>query len=93
METFRAVVRGSVQGVNFRYATAVRARKLGLRGFVRNLAGGGEVEVVVEGAREDLESLLQFLHTGPPAARVESVDVSWEAGDRGGQFETFTIRP
>lgn len=92
METLRAVVSGRVQGVNFRYSTAVRARELGVHGFVRNMKSGGEVEVVAQGAREQLESLLQFLRTGPPAARVTNVAVTWDAGEEGDRFEPFAIR-
>jgi acylphosphatase len=58
-------------------------------GYVRNLPDGRSVEVVAEGQRDDLEQLLEFLRSGPPAARVEQVDVEWgEATDR---FQRFVI--
>jgi acylphosphatase len=67
-----AQVSGRVQGVGFRWTCSAEARRLGLRGFVRNLANG-DVEVFAEGSAAKLESLLQWLHHGPPGAWVESV--------------------
>jgi acylphosphatase len=43
---------------------------------MRNLPSG-EVELEVEGPRATLESLLQELHTGPPACRVRQIHVEW----------------
>ena len=71
-----AIVVGLVQGVGFRVTTVRQARRLGLRGLVRNLASGA-VEVEAEGERADLEALVEFLKVGPAAARVREVRVSW----------------
>jgi len=73
----RVVVQGRVQGVWFRGATEKRARALGLAGWVRNRPDG-KVEAVFEGARDAVEAALAFCRTGPPAARVEQVDVADE---------------
>jgi acylphosphatase len=73
---FRVI--GLVQGVWFRQATANEANELGLAGSVRNRADGS-VEGVVEGPREAVEALLRWSRRGPPAARVEAVEVEWEA--------------
>jgi len=73
----RVVVQGRVQGVWFRGATEERARALGLAGWVRNRPDG-KVEAVFEGARDAVEAALAFCRTGPPAARVEQVDVADE---------------
>jgi acylphosphatase len=72
------LVRGRVQGVGFRWWTQRTARRLGLGGHVRNLPDGS-VEIHAAGAREALEVLERALREGPPAARVESVEVI--AGD------------
>jgi acylphosphatase len=74
MEARHVVVRGLVQGVAFRHHTKVRARELGLAGFVKNLADGS-VEVWAEGEPAAVAELVRWLHAGPPAARVQGVDV------------------
>ncbi len=84
-----AVVEGRVQGVNFRYYTVRTARRLGLTGWVAN-RWDGTVETVAEGPRAALEALLNFLHEGPPAARVTRVNVRWEQPT--GEFTNFTVR-
>jgi DNA ligase D-like protein (predicted 3'-phosphoesterase) len=70
----RAVVRGNVQGVFFRDTTMRRASDLGLFGWVRN-ADDGTVLVHAEGSESALRELTEFLGEGPPAARVEAVEV------------------
>lgn len=86
---FRAVVYGRVQGVNFRYYTQLRARQLGVSGYVRN-RWDGTVEVVAEGERSTVDRLLEFLHEGPPAAWVQRVDVEWQ--EYAGKFDRFDVR-
>jgi acylphosphatase len=70
----RCVVAGRVQGVYFRAAGAERARTLGLRGWIRNLPDG-RVEAVAAGETEALTRFTAWLWEGPPAARVDSVQV------------------
>ena len=70
----RAVVRGRVQGVWFRASTAERAVVLGLRGSAENLRDGS-VLVLAAGDAAALERLVEWLHRGPPLARVDAVEV------------------
>lgn len=84
-----AIVRGRVQGVNFRYHTTRTARRLGIRGWVANRADGS-VETVAEGDRSDLEAFEEFLHRGSPAAEVASVEVNWKSPT--GEFDGFRVR-
>ena len=88
MKEFHAIVRGRVQLVMFRDFTERRAKKLGLRGFVRNLKDGS-VEVVAQGEERNLEQLLQALHRGPLLAHVESVES--EVRESADAFDTFGI--
>lgn len=67
------IVRGQVQGVNFRYMTKQRASVLKLECRVWNRDDGG-VECVAEGAEEALEALEGWLREGPPLARVTAVE-------------------
>jgi acylphosphatase len=84
-----ATVRGRVQGVNFRYFTARRARELGLTGYVRN-QWDRTVEIVAEGERAAVEKLLAFIKVGPPYARVQRVDTRWSSYS--GQYKRFEVR-
>jgi acylphosphatase len=84
-----AVVRGYVQGVNFRYYTMRTARRLGLSGWVANRRDGA-VETVAEGSRSDLDDFVGFLHRGSPSASVQGVDVEWESPT--GEFNDFRVR-
>ena len=70
----RCVVSGRVQGVYYRAATVERASRLALRGWVRNLPDG-RVEAVAAGPVEALTELASWRWEGPPAARVDSVQV------------------
>jgi acylphosphatase len=85
-----AVVRGRVQGVFFRDFVSRRARELGLSGHVHNLPGGEAVEVHAEGERHRLERLIDYLHEGPPAARVKRVETEWS--EYTGDYSVFTIK-
>jgi len=78
-----------VQGVGFRWHTRDVARRLGLRGYVRNRPNR-TVEVVAEGSRHALQDLLAFLEKGPSAAIVERVDARWSSGS--GSFYGFEVR-
>ncbi len=80
---------GLVQGVYFRDSTRQKAESLRIVGWARN-ARDGSVEVMAEGPRPDLESLLSFLRVGPPSARVERVETGW--AEASGEFATFDIR-
>jgi DNA ligase D-like protein (predicted 3'-phosphoesterase) len=84
----RATVRGAVQGVGFREATAREARQAGALGWVRN-GDDGAVLVHAEGAREAVDSLLAFLRAGPRGADVAEVEVE-EVKPEG--HEQFAIR-
>ena len=86
-QQLHAIVRGLVQGVNFRSSTVAQARRLRLTGWVRNNADGS-VEVVAEGPRSDLDKLLEFLHRGPAGAHVIEVQPDWRAAVKSlNQFE------
>jgi acylphosphatase len=89
MDSFSAQVYGRVQGVSFRYYTQREARRLALTGWVRN-EFDGSVTVVAQGAKDKLEQLERFLHTGPRAAIVDKVDIRWQTADK--MYKDFSIR-
>jgi acylphosphatase len=85
----RFVLSGRVQGVGFRYFVQDAALREGVSGWVRNLPDGG-VEAFVEGDIEAVDRIERALRTGPPGARVESVDV--EAAMPTGRASGFRVR-
>ena len=90
-QRLEARIYGRVQGVGFRVFVQDKARSLGLTGYASNrYSPQRHVEVVAEGPKPALQSLLHFLQEGPPLARVESVDVQWHPAT--GEFTTFSVR-
>jgi acylphosphatase len=70
----RYVITGRVQGVGFRYFARTAAAREGILGWVKNTADG-RVEISAEGDAEALERFERHVRHGPPAARVEDVEV------------------
>lgn len=84
----RFVVRGVVQGVNFRTTATDQARRLGLTGRIWN-ASDGSVECIAEGGAEALDRFREWLGRGPRMARVEQVETVDLEGDA--RYSEFRI--
>lgn len=69
-------VKGIVQGVGFRYFVLQYGTHLHLKGWVRNRFNG-DLEILAEGPREKLNTLLREVRKGPPMAQVVDVDIKW----------------
>jgi acylphosphatase len=82
------VISGLVQGVGFRLAAQREASRLGLVGWVRNLADG-RVEAVAEGPEQSIEQMVAWCRRGPSGARVR--DVAVERRPAEGRPGGFTI--
>ncbi|MBI3784634.1 MAG: acylphosphatase [Deltaproteobacteria bacterium] len=82
-------IRGRVQGVGYRYSACEQARRLGLRGWVRN-TDSGDVELLAEGGEDQLHRLLEWSRSGPPGARVVAIDERWL--EAAGDLDRFEIR-
>ena len=72
MPAMHILIAGRVQGVGFRWFARVAARRLELRGWVRNLPDG-TVEVAASGPEKNLDQFRNQLSRGPDAAKVESM--------------------
>ena len=73
---YRVRIKGRVTGVGFRYSALDKSEELpSLQGYVRNV-GHGEVEALIQGEVRDVESMLAWLHEGPPFGRVDSVELN-----------------
>jgi acylphosphatase len=73
-EIKRLMIRGVVQKIGFRVWVEREALGLGLKGWVRNRLDGA-VEVLVAGPPPAMTQLIERCRTGPPLAKVESIEV------------------
>ncbi|MFH1321706.1 MAG: acylphosphatase [Bacteroidota bacterium] len=76
-------VHGKVQGVWFRDSTRTEARKLGIKGIVRN-EPNGSVYIEAEEEPGKLEEFVKWCHSGPELAVVTNVAV------REGELKNFS---
>lgn len=78
----RLRIYGHVQGVFFREAMRQRADQLKVTGWVRNRIDG-TVEALVQGRAFEVDTLIDWAHRGPDAARVERVEIESAEGEGG----------
>lgn len=71
----RVQVYGIVQGVGFRYFTQQQAQKLNISGHATNLSDGS-VEVIAQGEQPSVDTLIEWLKTGPRSASVDFIEVT-----------------
>jgi acylphosphatase len=84
----RITILGFVQGVGYRRFVKWNAKKMNLRGWVKNI-DGGRVEVLIQGSKEEIEKLIKICEKGPFLSEVKSVVVDWEKQESA--FESFEI--
>jgi acylphosphatase len=88
--TRRFLITGKVQGVYFRHSTRLQAERLAVAGVARNLPDGS-VEVIAQGTSEALENLREWLHHGPPGARVAAVQELELPADHPSSMRSFKV--
>ena len=84
----RLLVSGNVQGVFFRQALKVIAKKNNVSGWVRNLKDG-RVEAVLEGDSKSTNSVIEWTRVGPANSRVDDIEVINEEFEN--EFLTFDV--
>lgn len=82
------IVEGKVQGVYFRKSTKEIAQLLDIRGFVQNEANGN-VLIRACGTEAQIEQLLTWCSSGPPAANVTNISAHQIQLE---EFTSFEIR-
>lgn len=83
------LISGEVQGVGFRASAYQYAMRLGVTGWVRNLADG-RVEIVAEGEQQQLALFTEWSRNGPSYAKVSDVIVEYLIATN--DFKEFTIQ-
>ena len=85
---YNITIKGHVQGVSYRFSAMIKAQKLGLTGFVKNMHNG-DVYIEAEGNDEKINQLLQWCYVGPPLADVKEVAAEEKEMKN---FKTFEIK-
>jgi acylphosphatase len=80
MITLKLRITGRVQGVGFRDALCGEAQARGLAGWVRNRTDGS-VEALLQGPRDRVAEVIAWARRGPPASRVDGVQVAASDGE------------
>lgn len=88
VQRIHVIYTGSVQGVGFRFTAERIAARLGVNGFVKNLIDGN-VEVVCEGQKDQLETFLKNIKKAMNGYISDS-QVDWEPARE--EFLSFEIR-
>ena len=88
MNTSKVLVSGIVQGVGFRPTVYRIAKKLSLKGSIRNL--GNIVEIILQGNKENILDFEETLYEElPPIAKIENFNFKWIETNK--IYEEFTI--
>jgi acylphosphatase len=88
VERRRVVYSGRVQGVGFRARTMHAARRFAVAGWVRNRIDG-DVELVVEGAKEQIDAFLGEVALRM-ASNIERVEMHQEQPT--GELQGFSVK-
>jgi acylphosphatase len=73
IRSYKILVKGKVQGVNYRYNAQAAAHKYDLTGYVMN-THDGHVFINAEGREENLQRFIEWCNTGPTKAEVTEVN-------------------
>ena len=90
MEAYSMHITGRVQGVGFRYFTLNGALKLGLEGWVKNMADGS-VLVHVRGPVDKLDLFRAHVRKGPVFGRVDDLIETPLTAQHTTRFDGFQV--
>lgn len=98
MKQAHIFVKGKVTGVFYRAAVEEEAKKLGVKGWVRNVYSDQEVldhkpgvEVVLQGDESAVDNMIVFLRTGSPYSEVDDIVITQEEALE--EYTSFERRP
>jgi len=87
MKTVKLTISGRVQGVCFRLETKDLAKKLNLKGYIRNTPKRN-VEIIAQGSETAINTLIEFCKKGPKMAHVQKIDIEKQETQ---DFNSFKI--
>ena len=87
-EKIKVLVSGRVQGIGYRMFVRHHARKMNLKGYVKNL-NDGRVEAVFQGDSRIIQKMLRVMEEKHPFAIVRSIRIEDFPEDV--EFEDFSI--
>ena len=82
------LVSGKVQGVFFRQALKVIAKKNNVVGWVRNLTDK-RVEAILEGDNKSVNLVIEWAKIGPANSHVDNIEINNEEFEN--EFSTFEV--
>lgn len=88
LDRINVLYNGNVHGVGFRFTVVKEAMRVGVTGYVRNLANGS-VEAVCEGERTKLEDFLSAIRE-KMYGYISDSRVDWKTAE--GNFKSFEIK-
>lgn len=88
IKSVRIKVVGKVQHVGFRYYTTIEARKLSIKGFVKN-EYDGSVLIEAEGEEINVDLFNIAIEKGPAWARVDSIQIQSIPNQ---EYEKFSVK-
>jgi acylphosphatase len=74
MKSIKITVFGIVQGVGFRMFILNEAKKIGVKGYVKNNVDG-TVEIVAQGNEEQINLITQAARKGPLHSKVDKCEI------------------
>ncbi len=75
MITIKLKIFGKVQNVSFRKMVLEQANRLHVKGWIKNTTSINVVEVCLQGRKEKIESLIDFIRSSPGRSEVEELKV------------------
>ena len=88
MKSTHLVISGRVQGVFFRDNTRKKSKELGLFGYAKNL-DDGTVEVVLQGDKNKINTLVEFLRKSPGMSKVDDIKIKNIDLEKFNNFEIY----
>lgn len=90
MQSLKLIVEGRVQGVGFRHFIHTNAKRLNLKGYVKNL-DDGKVEILIIGAEDKISDLIKIAKKGPSFSWVYNVKIHSVDEDIKEMYNDFKI--